>query len=235
MIAVVFALPEESRSFRSKLEGFRWTQCPGEGLGRLGSRQVLVAHVGLGASLAAQRGQAWLATYPLQGVVSAGFAGGLDPRLSVGALVVGTNSGDAAWRDRCRAALSGQAAVFWGALTTQSNVVEAAADKARLARETGALAVDLETSVIAAFCREASLPFLALRAISDCASQSLPVPMGVWFDAERQRPKPVALLAYLLRNPRRLCPFLRFVQGLGPSRRNLGGLLLTALKVAPTR
>jgi adenosylhomocysteine nucleosidase len=238
MIAVVFALPEESASFRRQLADFRWTQSPGEGVGWLGARQVLVAHVGVGASHAAQRGQVWLSRYPLRGVISAGFAGGLDPRLDVGALVVGTNCGDSAWRDRCRRALSGQGALFWGdlfwgALTTQSNVVETAPDKARLARETGALAVDLETAVLASFCREAALPFLALRAISDSAGQSLPVPMGVWFDAERQRPKPGALLAYLLRNPRRLCPFLRFVRGLGPARRNLGRLLLKALEVAP--
>jgi adenosylhomocysteine nucleosidase len=232
MIAVVFALPEESVSFRARLVGFRWTQVPGEGVGWLGGRQVLVAHVGVGAPCAAQRGRAWLATYPLRGMICAGFAGGLDPRLNVGDLVVGTNSGDPSWRD----ALSGEGScrrVFWGALTTQSAVVEASADKARLARETGAIAVDLETAVLAAFCKESSLPFLAVRVISDCLAQSLPVPMGVWFDMERQRSKPGGLLAYLIRKPRQIPSFLRFINGLRPARRNLGGLLLKAVEVAP--
>jgi adenosylhomocysteine nucleosidase len=118
-------------------------------------------------------------------------------------------------------------------LTTQSAVVEAAADKTRLARETGAIAVDLETAVLAAFCEESSLPFLALRAISDRVAQSLPVPTGVWFDVERQRSKPGGLLVYLIRNPRQIIPFLRFLNGLRPARRNLGKLLLKAVEVAP--
>ena len=235
MIAVVFALPEESQGFRRQLARFLWSQFPGEGVGWLGATQVLVAHVGVGASRAAQLGQAWLWRYPLRGLISAGFAGGLDPRLDVGALVVAANFGDPSWRDRLGDALRGQEAVFWGALTTQSAVVEAAADKARLAAETGALAVDLETSVLAAFCQASALPFLAVRVVSDCVAESLPVPMRVWFDPERQRPKPGALLAHLLRNPRQIPPFLRFVKGLAPARRKLGGLLIKALETAPPR
>ncbi len=233
MIAVVFALPEESGSFRTRLVGFRWTQVPGEGVGWLGGRQVLVAHLGVGAPRAAQRGRAWLATYPLRGMISAGFAGGLDPRLEVGDLVVGTNSGDPGWRNALsRKRVCG--AVFWGSLTTQSAVVEAAADKARLARETGAIAVDLETAVLAACCKELALPFLALRVVSDHSAQSLPVPMGVWFDLERQRSKPGGLLAYLGRNPGKILPFLRFLNGLRPAWRNLGRLLPEAVEVAPS-
>jgi nucleoside phosphorylase len=235
MIAVVFSLPEESQGFRRQLTRFLWSQFPGEGVGWLGATPVLVAHVGVGASGAAQRGHVWLSRYPLRGLICAGFAGGLDPRLDVGALVVAANFGDPAWRDRLGDALRGQEAVFWGALTTQSAVVEEAAEKARLAAETGALAVDLETAVLAAFCRDAALPFLALRVVSDCVAESLPVPMGVWFDPERQRPRPGPLLAYLMRNPRQIPPFLRFARGLAPARRKLGGLLLKALETAPPR
>jgi len=37
--------------------------------------------------------------------------------------------------------------------------------------------------------------------ISDTASQSLPVPFSAWFDAQAQRPRPVALLRHLMLHP----------------------------------
>ena len=69
------------------------------------------------------------------------------------------------------------------------------------------------------------MPLLSLRVISDAAGQSFPVPNAVLFDAVRQRPRYVALPAWLLLHPWRIAPFVRFVRGLGPARARLGRAL----------
>ncbi len=53
-------------------------------------------------------------------------------------------------------------------------MVLSAADKAALAAETGAVAVDMETHVVAAAAEEAAYPALAIRAIADPAGLDLP-------------------------------------------------------------
>jgi adenosylhomocysteine nucleosidase len=108
-------------------------------------------------------------------------------------------------------------------------VLETPEAKAEYARETGALAVDMESATVAAFFREKGVPFLALRAISDAASEPLPVPSSVWFDPREQRPRPWALIRFLLRHPRRIGPFVRFVLTIGRARRTLTAALLDLL------
>ena len=97
-----------------------------------------------------------------------------------------------------------------------------AAAKSALAAETGALAVDMETAWIAGSARRRGVPMLSLRVISDAAGQDFPVPGGILFDAVRQRPRYVALPAWLLAHPgagsRRSWAFVR---GLGPARERL--------------
>jgi adenosylhomocysteine nucleosidase len=105
-------------------------------------------------------------------------------------------------------------------------VLETPEAKAQCARETGALAVDMESATVAAFCREKGVPFLALRAISDTAGDSLPVPSEVWFDARTQRARPWGLFLFLLGHPGRIQPFVRFVLTIRHARRTLTAALL---------
>lgn len=154
-------------------------------------------HTGIGpdaARIAAARilrsGQWWM-------VISAGFAGGLDPRLVRGDTVVAELPAPGPRR-----------------IISRPLPVETPAEKAALHRETGAQAVDMETETIAAACAAAEVPVLAIRTISDAAGSALPVPFGVWFDLARQRPRAVALAAHLLRHPWRIVPFARFVRSL---------------------
>ena len=201
--------------------------------GRLGGQEVLVAHTGVGAACALTRVSELLRLYQPKLLLSAGFAGGLDPRLGVGSLLVATNGPTPRGLASCQSWAATRAApnppVFFGPLTTHHVVVESVADKARLALESGALGVDMESAVLADVCRQAGLEFLAVRVISDSAEMALPVPMAHWFDMERQCPKALALAAYLLRQPSRIAPFTRFVRGLGPARRALGAALLELL------
>jgi hypothetical protein len=111
-------------------------------------------------------------------------------------------------------------------LTTRQSAAESAGEKQRIATCTGAAAVDMETEAIADVCAAAAVPLLAVRAISDAAADPLPVPLERCYDLQRQRPRPLALVSYLLRNPQRAAPFVRFVANLSRPRAALSSFLV---------
>jgi adenosylhomocysteine nucleosidase len=119
----------------------------------------------------------------VRGVISFGVAGGLDPALKSGDVVVATEVMAGASRWQAASALSeeliagaglGRQRVIRGGLAGVEQVVAAQAGKAALHSETGAAAVDMESHIAAAYAAEANLPFAALRVISDPATRALP-------------------------------------------------------------
>jgi hopanoid-associated phosphorylase len=130
--------------------------------------------------------RALLATFDpstIRGVISFGVAGGLCPTLKSGDVVVATEvmAGDSRWlagltlsEELIAGTGLGRRRVVQGGLAGVEEVVAAQAGKAALHLETGAVAVDMESHIAAAYAEEAGLPFAALRVISDPAGRALP-------------------------------------------------------------
>ncbi len=116
-------------------------------------------------------------------LMSFGLAGGLDPRLRAGTILVPDEvvsrdgarfSTSAAWRERLCAAIAEQSPVAAGALLTSPGPIGAVTEKAEAFRATGAVACDMESFHVAEVSAAHNLPFIAVRVIVDTAADVLP-------------------------------------------------------------
>jgi adenosylhomocysteine nucleosidase len=137
---------------------------------------------------------------------SVGDAGALDASLVAGDLLLPTGvraaggavfGCDVAAAAALRSTLPATVRTRSGILLDARAPVASAAEKARLLAETRSVAVDMESAAVAAVARAAGIPFLAVRAIADTASQALPRAALVALDGDgRLRPLPLALALF---------------------------------------
>ncbi len=146
-------------------------------LGMLAGRRIAVIVSGPGQPAARRATAALLAGHRPRCVLSAGLAGGLDPALQHGDLLLVDRVGDAQGRWlslRLNYEPSGDNPVRAGSLLTVDRVVGRAEEKRSLGRAHGALAVDMETLAVAEACQAAQTPLVAARVICDTADEDLP-------------------------------------------------------------
>lgn len=132
----------------------------------------------------AREGAARLLAEGAGALISFGLAGGLDPALAPGDLVlperVVAPGGEAIatdddWRARwSAAATTAGLPTTGGTLIDSAGIVTTVADKEALHRSSGAVAADMESYAVAAAAAESGVPFAAVRAVADPAGRSLP-------------------------------------------------------------
>jgi hopanoid-associated phosphorylase len=152
-------------------------------------------------------------TRECRGLISFGVAGGLAPELKPGACVIGSavmsDAGraptDAEWSQRMLKAIPGS---VHGMLLGVSAPVADPEQKRTLHLKTGAIAVDMESHVVADVAAEHGLPMAAIRVVTDPAVRAVPAAA-----LTAMRPNGtidlVAMARSLLRKPRELSALLR--------------------------
>lgn len=176
----------------------------------------LIAAVG-GDSAKAERAALQFADAGVVGLVSFGIAGGLDPGLAAGDIVLaeavwrtdGTSvPTHAIWRQTVSEDLSRTLRSVTKPVVGVDAAAATVADKTLLHGQTGAAAVDMESHGVAAAAMRTGLPLLVVRAVADPASRSIPSAAlaGIGIDGER---KPFAVIARLLVNPMELPALMR--------------------------
>jgi len=170
-----------------------------------------------GAEAAAER----LVARGAAALVSFGLAGGLDPALAPGALVIPAQVIE---HGRAYAAGPALAARFGGLMPLRALAADAALatpEAKRAARAaTGAAIVDLESGAVARVAARHNLPFLVLRAVCDPADRALPPLALAALDAQG-RIAPARVLAALLRNPGQIVALLALARDASRARATL--------------
>ncbi len=156
----------------------------------------------------------------LSGLLSFGFAGGLDPALVPGDLVVAdaviapdgarfeTHDG---WRAALTEASAASVSVTLGAIAGRDTAITTRAAKSDLRQSTGAAAIDMESHAVAVAARAAGLPFLAVRAVADPANRPIPAAALAGL-APDGRTRPFAVIARLALRPWELAGMARLAE-----------------------
>ena len=156
-------------------------------------------------------------------VITAGFAGGLNPKLSVGDIVYDEDfdAGFGAALD----ALGAVSAKFY----CHRRVAITAEEKFELWQQTNADVVEMESSVIRTICKEFRIPSATIRVISDDARQDLPLDFNALMTSEDRIDYPKLIWAVLSR-PSRIPKLMEFQRQTIFAAQKLGAVLHDLLR-----
>lgn len=147
-----------------------------------------------------------------EGLLSFGIAGGLDPALKSGDLVVGravqwrgeSLDADPAWASRLLAAIPSARA---GTIAAVSRIAATPEAKQALYQGGGSV-VDMESGAMAEVAAKAGKPFAVLRAVADPAGRGLPRSVFVGLAPDGSA-RPFAVMGALARRPWELPGLIR--------------------------
>lgn len=199
---IVFALAIEADAFGRLAENRVETRAADVTIldGTIADRRVAWCVAGAGRAAASRAAERLVAGHRPRLLVSAGFAGGLDPRLPRGGIVRPTRVVTATGADP----LPLDTGILDAApltIVTVDEIQATAAAKRALAAGSGGQVVDMETHAVAGVAAAAGLRCAAVRVISDDATQELPAEV-----ARLSQPQPTlrrlgAALAAIGRRP----------------------------------
>jgi nucleoside phosphorylase len=226
MIAVTFALPTESSEFLKRVSNK--SQSARNGIaairGTIGDRSIEVIHTGVGENICTQRIGRFLGNQQFDFLISAGFAGALNHELQVNDVLVARNFSTVDLR-QVQSSVS-NVPIHAANMLTVPALIDSSEERERIACESGASAVDMETEVIARACAKRAVPLLSLRVITDTPTQPFPAPPNVLFDIKRQRTHLLKLGTFFLAHPTRVPSLLQFARRIANARKTLANALV---------
>jgi len=132
------------------------------------------------------------------GIIVAGIAGGLDPSLVCGDVIV----------DELSTFDTSHLALRVGTILTVEEVVSTCDQKRRAFESTSAHIVDMENAIVRQRCEDCGIPFVGIRAVSDTAFESLDAMLFDLVDEEGD-PRIGAAINALVRRPTFMMDVLR--------------------------
>jgi len=200
MILALFPLEREARPFRRL--------CP----------RVRVHLTGVGVERACTAVEGILKHSTPSLVILAGFGGALTPASGIGDVIVAADVSD-------------ETGKIWpshgtglGRVLTVDRMIASIEEKLALGRRFQATVCDMESTAVAAVCAAKSIPFVAVRAISDTATRALPAILSDLIVDGQVSPRKAAIA--LLKQPWRAVEFYRLAR----DTRHAAKMLAHALK-----
>jgi nucleoside phosphorylase len=174
----------------------------------VGQRVVAIVQLGIGP-IRARRAMKWaINQLAPKRVWMVGIAGGLDPALPVGEVVVPHRLIDERGDE---IAIHPSDTLFQPtsvvSMLQVDRVILTSQEKARLHQQSGAAAVDMESLAVARACQESNIPMQVIRFISDTAHDSMP-PEIVGLVSEEGNPQFFTALMRIFKRPRLLTELL---------------------------
>src|SRR3990167_1496895 len=209
--------------------------CCGSGrFARIGStirlNPLVVIHITVMGAEQARIGARYLAGQKESALVSWGIAGGLDPKIAPGQLIIpdkilSDNAAQVFVPDfildqHIYTQLSLKLNPVRCSLLQVTDIVTSTASKQELFNQYQAAAIDMESASIADIAREFAIPFIVIRAIADHATLSMPH----WFNACLDRQKkiiPWKFIRFLCTYPSTLLSLLHLARSVILARRTL--------------
>ena len=174
---------------------------------------------GMGASAAGRTLARLLEVDHPRLIIAAGFAGGLNPELKLGQMIL-----DDSDLSEHGLNLSGPAALFHGKIHSASKVMVTPFEKASLRKESNADAVDMESSAVRSIARSHRIPMVALRVVTDPYNEALPLDFNQFMDTAGSM-RYGRLAFHLLRNPSTVSGLAQFQKKLKYAAQQLGKTL----------
>jgi nucleoside phosphorylase len=229
MIAVTFALPAESSEFLRRLGNKSRADRNGISIvrGTIDHRSIEVIHTGVGENVCKQRIGKVLENQQFDFLISAGFAGSLNHELQVNDLLVAKNFSTVDLKHG-QSSLP-NVSIHAADMLTMPAMIDSGEERERIARESGASAVEMETEFIARACAAHGIPLLALRVITDTPTQPFPAPPSVLFDIQQQRTHIGVLAKFFLAHPSRIPGLVQFAKRIARARTTLTNALLAVV------
>lgn len=199
-IIVCFAVREEAKYFQSP-----HPNC-----------EVIIS--GIGQANARQAISRSIASDSPRLVLTCGFAGGLNPRFKRGDVLFDS---DPAYTLPATLARLG---ALPGKFDCANRIITTVAEKQNQWRATGADAVEMESGVIRALCRERGIPSATIRVISDDSTQDLPLDFNKIAGSDGNMSY-LKLARALVKSPGLVPKLMRFQRELDACSRALDGIL----------